>query len=264
MDLGLTGKVVLVCGGSRGIGFATAEIFAREGASVLICSRDGASVKSAVEKISAFSKSVSGVAADIGTLEGIEKTLAELKSRFGQADVLITNTGGPPPGPTMSHDWAAWEAATNMLLRSAVELTRAIVPDMRERKWGRVIGITSMAVKHPVNSLVLSNSLRAAVTGYFRTLADEVGVDGVTVNTVLPGYTETDRLVGLAEAQVKRTGVSRDSIYDLWRTPSVTPVGRLGRPEECGAVIAFLASQQAAFVTGQAISVDGGYGHALL
>ncbi len=262
MDLGLANKVALVCGGSRGIGFAAAEIFAREGASVLICSRDQASVKSAVEKISALSKNVAGVAADVSTPDGIEKALAELQSRFGQADVLITNTGGPIPGPAMSHDWAAWETASNLLLRSAVELTRAIVPGMRQRKWGRVIGITSMAVKHPVNSLVLSNSLRAAVTGYFRTLADEVGVDGVTVNTVLPGYTETDRLSGLADAAVKRTGTTKEAIYDAYRAK--TPAGRLGRPEECGAVIAFLASEQAGFVTGQAISVDGGYGHALL
>ncbi|MEP6763722.1 MAG: SDR family oxidoreductase [Gemmatimonadaceae bacterium] len=262
MDLGLANKIALVCGGSRGIGFASAEIFAREGMSVLICSRDDASVKSAVEKLSATAKNIAGVAADVSTPEGIEKALAELKSRFGHADVLITNTGGPTPGPAMSHDWAAWETASNLLLRSAVELTRAIVPGMRERKWGRVIGITSMAVKHPVGSLVLSNSLRAAVTGYFRTLADEVAVDNVTCNTVLPGFTETDRLSNLADAAAKRSGGSKDSVYDGYRAQ--TPAGRLGRPEECGAVIAFLASAQAGFVTGQAISVDGGYGHALL
>ena len=119
-----------------------------------------------------------------------------------------------------------------------------------------------MAVKHPMPTLVLSNSLRAAVTGYFRTLSDEVARDGVTVNTVLPGYTETDRLAGLAEAAGKRTGATLDAIYDGWR--AVTPAARLGRPEECGAVIAFLASQQAAFVTGQAVCVDGGFGHSLL
>ncbi|MDQ6611752.1 MAG: SDR family oxidoreductase [Gemmatimonadota bacterium] len=262
MDLGLAGRVALVCGGSRGIGFAAAEIFAREGASVMICSRDSASVKDAVAKIAADSQNVDGVAADVSTPEGIEAAVDALKARFGNADILITNTGGPTPGPAMSHDWAAWETASNLLLRSAVELTRALVPGMRERKWGRVIGITSMAVKHPVNSLVLSNSLRAAVTGYFRTLADEVGGDGVTVNTVLPGYTETDRLSGLADAAVKRTGTTKEAIYDGYR--ALTPVKRLGRPEECGAVIAFLASRQAAFVTGQAICVDGGYGHSLL
>ena len=262
MDLGLKDRVALVCGGTRGIGFAAAEIFAREGATVMICSRDAASVEAATAKLQALNPKATGIAADVSTPEGVEKVVAALNSQFGRADILITNTGGPTPGPAMSHDWAAWEQASSLLLRSAVELTRALVPGMRERKWGRVIGITSMAVKHPMPTLVLSNSLRAAVTGYFRTLGDEVARDGVTVNTVLPGYTETDRLVGLAEAAVKRTGSTREEIYDGWR--SVTPAARLGKPEECGAVIAFLASEQAAFVTGQAICVDGGFGHSLL
>lgn len=262
MDLGISNRVALVCGGSRGIGFATAQIFAQEGASVVICSRDEASVNSAIEKLRTINPKVAGIAADVSRPEGVETVVREVANRYGHADILITNTGGPPPGPAMSHDWAAWEQATALLLRSAVELTRAFVPGMCEHKWGRVIGITSMAVKHPVPSLVLSNSLRAAVTGYFRTLADEVARDGVTVNTVLPGYTETDRLIGLADATAKRTGSTKDEVYDGWR--AVTPAGRLGRPEECGAMIAFLASVQAAFVSGQAISVDGGFGHSLL
>lgn len=262
MDLGLGHRVALVCGGSRGIGFAAAEIFAREGASVMICSRDAASVDNATAKLRAINSSAAGVAADISTPEGVQQVVSALNQQFGRADILITNTGGPTPGPAMSHDWAGWEKATSLLLRSAVEMTRALVPGMQERKWGRVIGITSMAVKHPMPNLVLSNSLRAAVTGYFRTLGDEVARDGVTVNTVLPGYTETDRLAGLAEDAVKRTGATLDAVYDKWR--GVTPAGRLGRPEECGAVIAFLASEQAAFVTGQAIGVDGGFGHSLL
>lgn len=262
MDLGLKNRVALVCGGSRGIGYASAEIFAREGASVMICSRNAESVASAVEKLRAISANVDGIASDVSTLEGVQKVVDATNAKFGKVDILITNTGGPTPGPAMSHDWSAWEQATSLLLRSAVELTRAIVPGMRERKWGRVIGITSMAVKHPMPNLVLSNSLRAAVTGYFRTMGDEVARDGVTVNTVLPGYTETDRLSDLADATVKRTGASKESVYSSWR--AVTPTDRLGKPEECGAVIAFLASEQAAFVTCQAISVDGGFGHALL
>jgi 3-oxoacyl-[acyl-carrier protein] reductase len=177
-------------------------------------------------------------------------------------DILIANTGGPPTAPAMEHDWAAWTKASELLLRSVVELTRAFVPGMRERKWGRVISITSKAVKEPVPSLVLSNSLRAAVTGYLRTLANEVAVDGVTVNTVLPGFTDTERLQMLADATAQRSGGTRDSAYAGW--VARTPVGRLGRAEELAATIAFLASDRAGFITGQAVLVDGGAVNTLL
>jgi 3-oxoacyl-[acyl-carrier protein] reductase len=162
----------------------------------------------------------------------------------------------------MEHDWAAWTKASELLLRSAVELTRAFVPGMRARRWGRVISITSKAVKEPVPSLVLSNSLRAAVTGYLRTLSNEVAKDGVTVNTVLPGFTATERLDALAAATSARTGAAPEQVFAGW--VAQTPVGRLGKPEECAATIAFLASEQAAFITGQAILVDGGAVNSLL
>lgn len=262
MELGLAGKVVLVCGGSRGIGFAAAEEFAREGASLAICGRDAASLAHAVERLAPLGGSLLPIQADLSTSEGLEYTIAQAMSRHGQVDVLITNTGGPPTGLTLAHDWSAWQRASELLLRSAVELSRAFVPGMRQRRWGRVIGITSLAVKQPVESLVLSNALRAAVTGFFRTLAEEVAADGVTVNTVLPGYTETERLDALAVATSGRTGVSRESVFDRWR--AVTPAGRLGRPEELAAVIAFLASTRAGFVTGQAVCVDGGAVRSLL
>lgn len=262
MDLGLRGKIALVCGASRGIAYATAEEFAREGMSLAICGRDAASLAAATVKLQTLGASVLAIVADLSTVEGITQVVTETMAHYGHVDVLITNTGGPTPGPTMQHDWTAWTKASELLLRSAVELTRAFVPGMRERKWGRVIGITSLAVKRPQASLVLSNSLRAAVTGYFRTLADEVGVDGVTVNTVLPGYTATDRLEGLADARMQREGVSREQIYDGWRAEA--PLNRLGKPSELAAVIAFLSSDRAGFVTGQAILVDGGAVHSLL
>ncbi|HEX3926703.1 MAG TPA: SDR family oxidoreductase [Gemmatimonadales bacterium] len=262
MDFGLRDKVALVCGASRGIGFATADELAREGMALAICSRDAASIQMAAQRLGPRNVPLLPLVADLATPEGIAHVSKETQRRFGRVDVLITNTGGPPTGATLSHDWAAWDAAVALLLRSAVELTRAFVPGMRERKWGRVIGITSLAVKAPVPSLVLSNSLRAAVTGYFRTLADEVAADGVTVNTVLPGYTETERLRDLADATTKRTGASRESVYEQWR--ATTPAHRLGKPEELAAVAAFLASDRAGFVTGQAICVDGGAVRSLL
>jgi 3-oxoacyl-[acyl-carrier protein] reductase len=177
-------------------------------------------------------------------------------------DILVCNTGGPPTGTPMGHEWSAWQSATDLLLRSVVELTRAFVPAMQEKKWGRVIAITSLAVKRPQGGLVLSNALRAAVTGYLRTLADDVGRDGVTVNSVLPGFTATERLDDLAAANSLRTGASTEAIFAGWANES--PLGRVGRPEELAAVIAFLCSTRAGFMTGQAVLVDGGAVKSLL
>ncbi len=262
MDFGIRGRVALVCGASKGIAFATAEALAREGCSLAICSRDATAIGAAAAKLEALGAPVLALVADLATMEGVQQVVRDVTARYGHVDILIANTGGPPTGPAMHHDWAAWTAASELLLRSAVELTRAFVPGMRERKWGRVVSITSKAVKEPVPSLVLSNSLRAAVTGYLRTLANEVAADGVTVNTVLPGFTATERLEALAAANVQRTGATREQVYAGW--VAQTPAGRLGRPEECAATIAFLASEPAAFITGQAILVDGGAVNSLL
>ena len=262
MDLGIRGKVALVCGASKGIAYAAAEDFAREGCQLAICSRDAAAIASAAKRLEALGAPVLSVVADLSTTEGIERVVSEVNARYGRVDILVANTGGPPTGAPMAHDWAAWTKASELLLRSVVELTRAFVPGMRERKWGRVISITSKAVKEPVAALVLSNAMRAAVTGYLRTLANEVAVDGVTVNTVLPGFTATERLESLAESNMKQSGATREAVYAGW--VSKTPAGRLGRPDELAAVIAFLASERAGFMTGQAVLVDGGNVNTLL
>lgn len=262
MDLGIRGKVALVCGASRGIAYATAEALAREGCALAICSRDADSIASAASRLKALGVPVLSMVADLSTMRGVQTVIDQTTAQYGHVDILIANTGGPPTGPAMGHDWDTWTKASELLLRSVVELTRAFVPGMQERQWGRVVAITSKAVKEPVPALVLSNSLRAAVTGYLRTLANDVAANGVTVNTVLPGFTATERLEDLAAANVERTGVTRDSVYAGWIAG--TPAGRLGKPEELAATIAFLASDHAGFITGQAILVDGGTVNALL
>ena len=263
MDLGIRGKVALVCGASRGIAYATAEELAKEGVELVICSRDGHSVRDAKARLGVHGVTVTALEADLATAAGIDLVVAHVKAAYPQGiDILVCNTGGPPTGTPMGHDWSAWSAATDLLLRSVVELTRAFVPQMQEKKWGRVIAITSLAVKRPQGGLVLSNALRAAVTGYLRTLADDVGRDGVTVNTVLPGFTATERLDQLAAANSARTGASPEAIFAGWANES--PLGRVGRPEELAAVIAFLCSVRAGFMTGQAVLVDGGAVKSLL
>ena len=169
----------------------------------------------------------------------------------------MTNAGGPPAGTFETHDWDAWERAVDLTLRSAVELTRAVLPGMRERKWGRIINVTSIAAKQPVDNLMLSNSIRAAVTGFARTLANEVAADGITVNNILPGYTRTERVEELAEATATKEGLApRDIVARFERE---IPMRRLGEPEEFAALAAFLASERASYITGQSIAVDGGW-----
>src|SRR6185312_725234 len=249
MDLGIRGKVAVVAAASRGLGRAIADVLAAEGVNLILCARGAETLEAARDDIvrrtgvQAFS-----VVADLSETSGIERVAKEAATRFGEVDILVTNAGGPPAGTFETHAWDAWERAVNLTLRSAVELTRAVLPGMRERKWGRIINVTSIAVKQPVDNLILSNSLRSAVTGFARTLANEVAIDGVTVNNILPGYTRTERVEELADATAKKEGLSRRDV--VARFESQIPMRRLGEPEEFAALAAFLASQQASYITG--------------
>jgi 3-oxoacyl-[acyl-carrier protein] reductase len=259
VDLALGDKVALVAAASRGLGGAIAEELAREGATVLICARSKSALEEAQAEIAerTGSTEVHFVAADIATKDGTDTVAGEALERFGRVDVLVTNAGGPPHGSFEAHEWDAWESAVQLTLRSAVELTRLVLPGMKDRRWGRIINVTSQAVKQPVDGLILSNSLRAAVTGFARTLATEVAPFGVTVNNVLPGYTRTERLEQLSLATAEHEGISVDEAQH--RLEAQIPMGRLGEPRELAALATFLASERASFITGQSIAVDGGW-----
>jgi 3-oxoacyl-[acyl-carrier protein] reductase len=174
----------------------------------------------------------------------------------------MTNTGGPPSGPFENHGPEVWDEAVRQNLMSVVNLTRAVLPGMKERGWGRIVNVTSIAVKQPVDGLMLSNSIRAAVTGFARTLANEVAAQGITVNSVMPGFTGTDRLGELADKTAARDGIGPEDVYRRWAAE--IPVGRVGDPKEFAALVAFLASERASYITGASIPVDGGWIKALV
>jgi 3-oxoacyl-[acyl-carrier protein] reductase len=258
MDLGLRGKVALVAAASRGLGRAVAHELAAEGAALAICARDGAALESAAGGIAADTGAdVLARAADVARADDIAAFVAAALARFGRVDVLVTNTGGPPSGPFDAHDVGAWRAAADTLLFAPLEFARRLLPGMRERRWGRILNVTSIAVKQPVDGLILSNSLRAAVTGWAKTLANEEAKHGITVNNLMPGHTDTDRVRALAESTAAREGIPLEQVRA--RRVREIPMGRLGTPREFAALAAFLASERASYITGTSIPVDGGW-----
>jgi len=263
VDLGLTGRAALVCGGSRGIGRAIADGLAAEGVDVAIVARGREELEDAAHEIEK-SHGVRALAlpGDLTRPEDPARVVAIAYERFHRLDVLVTNTGGPPAGSFASHAHETWERAVQQNLYSVLHLVRAALPLMRERRWGRIINITSMVVKQPAAELILSNSIRAAVTGFARTLADEVARDGITVNNVMPGYTRTERLTHLAERVAQRKGIPRERALEAWNDE--IPLGRLAEPMEIAALAVFLASVSASYITAQSIAADGGWIRSLL
>ena len=263
MDLGLRGKVALVSASSRGLGRAIAKELAAEGATLVLCARGEDALRETAESIRKSSGvTVVDVAADVSDPEGLGRVARTALEKFGRVDVLVTNSGGPPSAPFESLTPEMWEAAVRLLLTSAVGLARAVLPGMKERRWGRILNVTSIAVKQPIDGLMLSNSLRAAVTGFARTLANEVAPFNVTVNNLMPGYTRTDRVAQLARATGERSGKTAKDAFAKWE--SEIPMGRLGEPREFAALAAFLASERASYITGSSIAVDGGWIRSLL
>jgi len=250
-------SVALVCAASKGLGRASAEALARDGVRVAICARGGPALRGAAAAIEAAGGDGLAIEADLRQAADITRVLETTIARFGGLDILVTNTGGPPSGPFMTLDERAWTEAIDSMLLSVVRLCRGAIPHMQARGGGRIINITSISVKQPIEGLVLSNALRAAVTGLAKTLAVELAPQNILVNCVAPGYTRTDRVVELANAAAAREGITPGQAEQ--RIVDKIPLGRMGTPEEFAAVIAFLASPAASFVTGVTIPVDGGW-----
>ena len=263
MDLQLRDRCAIVCAASKGLGRATALALAREGARVAICARTAAALEEAAGEIhSATGAAVVPIVADVSRADDVQRLVDESARALGAIDILVTNTGGPKSGLFIGFSDADWHEAIDSVLMSVVRLARTVVPHMRQRGGGRIINITSISAKQPVEGLVLSNALRAAVTGLSRTIANELASDNILVNCVAPGYTKTDRVVELAEAAAAREGVTVSEVQ--LRTEHAIPLRRMASPEEFASVVAFLASGRASYVTGTTLQIDGGYVRGLL
>ena len=258
MDLGLSGRVAIVGGSSQGMGKATATALALEGACVTICARHADALERTAREIGAATSAdrVLPVVADLSLADDIQRLVAQTLERWGHVDILVNNVGGPPPGQPTEVSDEQWRDGFELSFHSAVRLSRQVVPLMRERRWGRIISILSLAIKQPEDNLAISTVARAAVAAFMKTLSTEVAPDGITVNNVLPGSIETVRLQGVAEMQARFH--DRDLAHAMDDRLALVAAGRFGKPQEVADLMCYLASERAGFITGQSIAVDGG------
>lgn len=253
MELGLTGKVAMIAGASRGLGFAVAQSLAEEGARVSIASRDEAAIRAAAGRIGG---DVLAVPVDVKDGAAIQEWAAATERRFGGIDLLFTNSGGPPAGSALSFDDAAWQDAVDLLLFSTLRMVRAAVPSMQKRGGGAILMSTSSSVKEPIPTIGLSTVIRASVSALAKTLALELAPSRIRVNQIIPGRIDTVRVRQLDEITGKKQGISSEQARE--KAIATIPMGRYGAPEEFGRVGAFLLSNAAGYVTGATLQVDGG------
>ncbi len=262
MDLGIGGKTALVGASANGLGRATAEKLAQEGCHVALCDFDEAALAETKAEISATSNGdVEGWPVDFKRAESIDRLLTDVLAWKGRVDILVTNSGGPPPGPFDQATDEMWRGAFDLTFMSSVRLIRGVLPGMKENRWGRVINFTSRTLREPIDNLIISNAMRLAVAGMAKTLAVEVAEFGITVNNLGPGPTATARAIELANARASKAGISLEE--ELAKTEARIPVGRMAQPEEQASVAAFLASDAARHITGSSLIVDGGETRAL-
>jgi 3-oxoacyl-[acyl-carrier protein] reductase len=257
MDLGLKGRGVIVAASSEGIGRAAAELFAQEGAQVAMCARTEEKLRTAAEEIrGATGAEVYAERVDVTDGAAVQRFVENVAKQFGRIDVCIANAGGPPAKNFLSIQNDEWRRAVDMNFMSVIHLAKAVIPYMQRHRWGRIITITSVSVRQPVDELIMSNSVRPAVMGLVKSLSNDFGKDGILVNNVAPGYTATERLKELSSVRALATGTTPQAVDE--KLAADTPVRRLGQPREIADAIVWLASERASFITGQTLVVDGG------
>ncbi len=257
MDLGLTGRVAVIGGGSKGLGRACADSLAQEGAKLAICSRNAEELEQAAAEIrAATGAEVLAVPADLSRLEDIQRLVQAAVDHYGRLDIAVANSGGPPAGRATDTSEETWSQSIDMALSFFIRMGRECAPHMREQKWGRIVNILASTVYQPIDNLVTSGVTRMGAVAYAKSLADEVGRDNVLVNNVAPGFLMTERMRHIFETRSSETGQPLDSVLEAGA--SRIPVGRFGRPEELGDFVAYLCSDKNTYVTGATILVDGG------
>lgn len=263
MDMGIKDKVAIIAASSKGLGKAVAKGLAREGVKVTICSRGEKELQETAEEIrSETSAEVLSISCDVSNTQDIEKVVAKTIERHNTVDIMVNNASGPPVGTFEEFSIEQWQKAIELNLFSTISFSKLVVPYMKKSGWGRIVNMTSYSVKQPVDGLILSNSVRAGVTGLTKSMSNELGQYGILVNSVCPGRIHTDRITQLAQAKAERSGITFDEA--LQSMNEGVPVGRVGRPEEFADLVVFLSSERASYITGDSILIDGGLSRGLM